>query len=208
MPIPAGPDDPSLYVDLDTFRGSLDRPATDTTRDAYLLACLTAASRGIDAHCGRYFWQDTATSTRTFRTAGRVDASDCDGELLLVDDISTATALVVEVGDGTSFTTLAESEYELEPDNALAKSKPATALRRVDNCWSRHRRVRLTATWGWPDVPAQIAQATQIQAARLYKRRSSPEGVLGNSEWGVIRLSRIDPDVQALLAPFELKAIG
>ena len=51
-------------------------------------------------------------------------------------------------------------------------------------------------------MPAQVAQATLIQAARLYKRRESPEGVLGNAEWGSIRLSRVDPDVAALLSRF------
>lgn len=211
---------PPLYVDLDTFRASVDRPDTDTSRDVYLRACLEAASRGVDAHCGRTFWRDRAVSARTYRTVGRVDATDRDGELLLVDDIAATSGLIVEVGDGVSWTTLTESEYDTEPDNATVRRKPVTGLRRVaaTSCWGssgwgtpswrRHRRVRVTAVWGWPAVPAQVVQATQMQAARLYKRRQSPEGVTGNSEWGVIRLSRVDPDVQALLATFVLQAVG
>lgn len=210
MPVPAGPDpgsDPTLYIDLDTFRASIDRGEADTSRDSYLYACLTAASRGIDDYCGRYFYQDDTATARTYRTRGRVDASDCDGELLLVDDIATAAGLIVEVSnDGTTWT--AVTDFDVEPENALAKGRPINALRCRGGRWSNYRHVRVTAFWGWPAIPAQVVQATQIQAKRLYKRRDSPEGVLGNSEWGVVRLSRVDPDVQALLAPFVLPVVG
>lgn len=198
---------PPLYLDLDTFRASVDRSDADTSRDDYLYACLSAASRGIDDYCGRVFYRDSSASARTYRTRGRVDASDSDGELLLVDDIATEDGLIVESGD-TSFTTIAATGYDLEPSTALVRRRPATGLRRVAGCWSRTRLVRVTAVWGWPAIPAQVVQATQIQAKRLYKRRESPEGVLGNSEWGVVRLSRVDPDVQALLAPFVLQVVG
>lgn len=198
---------PPLYVDLDTFRSSVDRSDADTTRDGYLYACLSASSRGIDDYCGRVFYRDPTATARTFRTRGRVDASDSDGELLLLDDIATDDGLIVEVGD-TTFTTLTATSYDLEPSTALVRRRPATGLRRVAGRWSRNRLVRVTAAWGWPAIPAQVVQATQIQAKRLYKRRDSPEGVLGNSEWGVVRLSRVDPDVQALLAPFVLPVVG
>lgn len=204
-----GDPSPPLYVDLDTFRASVDRSDTDTTRDGYLRSCLEAASRGIDAYCGRQFWRDRAATARTYRTAGRVDASDCDGELLLVDDVATASGLIVEAGAGTSYTTLTlTTDFETDPDNAIVKRKPITGLRRVTGRWLTFRSVRVTAVWGWPAIPAQVVQATQMQAARLYKRRSSPEGVTGNAEWGVVRLSRIDPDVRALLEPLVLQAVG
>lgn len=205
---------PPLYVDLDTFRGSVDRPDTDTSRDGYLRSCLSAASRGIDDYCGRTFWRDRAATARTYRTAGRVDDSDADGQLLIVDDIAATTGLIVEVGTGSSWTVLDATEYETSPDNAIARRRPVTGIRRISagawtsTGWSSYRRVRVTAVWGWPAIPAQVVQATQMQAARLYKRRSSPEGVTGNAEWGVIRLSRMDPDVRELLQPFVVQAIG
>jgi hypothetical protein len=44
---------------------------------------------------------------------------------------------------------------------------------------------------------------------RLYKRKDSPEGVLGTAEWGgPVRLSRVDPDVAALLTPFVIPGMA
>lgn len=44
--------------------------------------------------------------------------------------------------------------------------------------------------------------AVVMQSARVYKRRNSPEGVVSFGEDGAIRVSSIDRDVAALLAPF------
>jgi hypothetical protein len=47
-----------------------------------------------------------------------------------------------------------------------------------------------------------------MQAARLYKRRRSPEGVAGFAEFGVVRVSRVDPDVAELLKPYYVPRVG
>lgn len=47
-----------------------------------------------------------------------------------------------------------------------------------------------------------IELAMLMQAGRLYRRRSSPEGVAGFGEFGAVRVSRIDADIEALLAPY------
>jgi hypothetical protein len=39
-------------------------------------------------------------------------------------------------------------------------------------------------------------------AQRQFKRYDSPLGVAGVGDLGVMRISRIDPDVQALVSPF------
>lgn len=59
------------------------------------------------------------------------------------------------------------------------------------------------ALWG---ADAQLAVI--MQAARLYKRRRSPEGVAGFGEMGVVRISRIDPDVAELLAAYHVPSIA
>jgi len=41
-----------------------------------------------------------------------------------------------------------------------------------------------------------------MQAARLSKRSSSPEGITGVAEFGVVRISRFDPDISEMLGPF------
>jgi hypothetical protein len=42
-------------------------------------------------------------------------------------------------------------------------------------------------------------QAIMLQAARLWRRRDTPEGVLAFDELGTVRISRLDPDVAWLL---------
>lgn len=176
--------------------------------DALIQQCLTVASREVDSFCGRRFYADTNVNTRTYRIYDRV-VCDPDGDLLIVDDISTTTGLVVEVGSGSSWSTV--TDYDTEPTNAIADGRPINYLRRQYNVWGTapRARVRVTAKFGFPSVPDEVAQATLMQAARLYKRKDSVVGVLGADQFGVsVRVARIDSDVQALLRPFVLYAIG
>lgn len=56
-----------------------------------------------------------------------------------------------------------------------------------------------------PIDPASIADwdlACVMQSARIWKRKSSPEGVIASDEFGVIRVTRIDADVAQMLDPF------
>jgi hypothetical protein len=132
---------------------------------------------------------------------------DADGELLLVDDIGSLTGLTVETGSGASFS--AVTDYETSPDNALADGEPITGLRLVSGSWgTATNRVRITAQFGWPAVPADIHQAALIQASRLAKRKGSPEGIIGSAEWGVRNLSRRDPDVWNLVEPYIVPGFG
>jgi hypothetical protein len=196
---------PPLYTDLPLLKlalagkaaGSTTALAMDATRDELLVSALSAASRGIDDYCGRRFYPDLLVSARVFRPRGRL-VCEPDGERLLVDDIASTSGLIVEVGSGSSYT--AVTDVETAPDNAIARGEAITSLARTWWGLSGTTRVRVTARWGWPTTPRVVAQATLMQAARLYRRKDSPEGVLGNAEWGTVRVSRIDPDVQALIS--------
>lgn len=52
-----------------------------------------------------------------------------------------------------------------------------------------------------PDEQAAWDEATLLSASRLFKRRTTPEG-LSFGDFGVIRVGRFDADVEDLLAPF------
>ena len=45
----------------------------------------------------------------------------------------------------------------------------------------------------------EVAQAVLLLAARLYKRRLSPEGVAGWEDVGAVRVVARDPDVERLI---------
>jgi hypothetical protein len=188
------------YVTLEELKGQLQIEPSDTSRDADLNRARASASRSIDKLTGRRFWLDPDPVARTFNPRGRIVRDD-DGELFLVDDIGSTAGLVVESGSGTSWSTV--TSYETSPDNALADGQPITGLRRVLGSWgTATSRLRVTARFGWPAVPDDINQAALLQATRLFKRKDSPEGIIGSAEWGVRNLSRRDPDVWALIEPY------
>lgn len=45
----------------------------------------------------------------------------------------------------------------------------------------------------WPQV---VTNAALLQASRLVKRRASPEGVAGMGDFGPVRVSVMDPDIE------------
>lgn len=182
----------------------------DFEDETELILSISSASLWVNSYCGRDF-NDAGTATaRTFHLTGQV---------AVVDDFHTTTGLVVKTdsgNDGTFETTWSASDYQLEPLNGVANGLtgwPYTKIRFVDRYVYRTRGgrpvVEVTAQWGWASVPAPVKKATMIQAARLFKRRHSPEGILGGSEqFGAVRVgSRLDPDVQALLDPYRRTAV-
>jgi hypothetical protein len=196
------------YATRNELKTQMGIELADTSRDALLDKALTAASRGIDRATGRRFWLDATPTARIYRLHARVVRED-DGNVLLVDDIGSITGITVESApvSGGSYSTV--TGYETTPDNALADGYPITGLLRPNSIWgTSFTRIRVTARFGWPAVPDDIAQACLIQASRLYKRKDSPEGIIGSAEWGVRNLSRRDPDVWALIEPYILPGFG
>lgn len=193
------------YADLGTAKLQLGLDDDNDSRDVLLQQALTAASRSVDKATGRRFWLDAEPVQRVYRSQGRTVLED-DGTALLVDDIGSTSGLLVETGSAAAWSVIAS--WETLPDNALVLGRPVTALLRSGGWGTGTSRVRVTARFGWPAVPDEIVQATLIQANRLFKRKDSPEGVTGSAEWGVVRLSRRDPDVWNLIEPYVLPGFG
>jgi hypothetical protein len=190
------------YVTADQVQTYL-RIADDN--DVQLIQSLvTTASRMIDEYCGRQFSQDTTVSARVYQTS-HVD-------LISTDDISTTTGLIVKTdndNDGVYENTWAATDYQLEPLNWLAQGKAVYTIRSTGRnfwfpVWHQTSAVQVTAKWGWPSVPDQVAQACLLQVARLHMRRQSPGGMIIVPDLSVERLyASIDPDARVLLDPFK-----
>lgn len=163
---------------------------SDTNDDAAVATATAATNRLIDAYTNRRFDKTATTETRIYTataTKGRV----------IVDDIATATGLVVGA-DGLTLT--APTDYRLHPLNSELHGLPFTYLSGTD--WPTGvGDVKVTATYGWPAVPAEVKQAALLQSLRLVKRRHAPFGISGSPEVGgeMRLLSRLDPDVENLL---------
>jgi hypothetical protein len=165
---------------------------------------VNAASRAIDGYCGRRFWQDPVAAARKYRP------SRCD--LLNVNDISTTTGLIVETTTSINWsspvTWTLDTDFELGPDNADADGPSyawwrLTAVGGKSFSRARFRSVRITAKWGWSQVPGDVNEACVLRAASLFTRKDAPFGVAGFSEFGAVRITRKDPDVVDLLARYQ-----
>lgn len=174
------------YTTAALYRGITKK--TDTGEDTQIGIDLLAISRYMDRKLHRFFTKDASVVARKFWTSfegrpsygptsfGAVGYAESENpwrgmrgqNLIRVDDISSATGLIVKIDldhDGTQETTLASSDYQLWPRNAAVgpEPKPYTALYLPS--WSTYlvwpplTEIEITATWGWPSVPPAIADA-------------------------------------------------
>jgi hypothetical protein len=160
----------------------------------------------IDKHCGRRFWQDATVVDRQFFAD--------DSMMCYVDDVSTASGLVVKIdddADGIFETTLTiTTDFILLPLNAadLNPVEPFTEIRNVSDTvtrfpvWSNGRPgVQVTAKYGWPAVPDDVTKACLVQAAQLFKASDAVfGGVPLGLDGGVLRVrASMSPIAEALL---------
>ena len=188
------------YCTLADVKAALRIPNADTVDDALLELSVETASRQIDDHTERVFYSTSAT-----RKFAPRDSYTCE-----IDDLASLTSIKSSTdGDGVFDRTWTSQYYQLEPLNSLAGGipSPATLIRAVDDylfpVYGGEATVEVTGTFGWTAVPTAIKFATILLATRLFKRMDSPLGVAGIGDIGVIRVSRIDPDIDALIQPFK-----
>jgi hypothetical protein len=194
------------YATADDIRAQMADSGEKLDQDR-LDRAVSSASRAVDKYCKRRFWQDESITSRLYSAS-----SSCELE---VGDISTQDGLVVEVdysGNG-DWTTLDSDSYHLEPLNAGADFEAYAWWTIVIDSGSGFRvsrkpLVRVTAQWGWSEIPEEVVEATILKAVSLFKRKDSPNGIEGFSDFGPVRISKNDPDYVALLGPFKKQVIA
>jgi len=194
------------YATLADIKSLLRINVDDTTDDAALERCITAASRRIDSKCARRFYADANATARTYvaTSSYRVD----------IDDVSSLTGFIVKTddnADGIFETTWAAADYQVEPLNAIAEGEPVRRVISIDGVWPSWQApapVQITAKWGWPAVPAEVGEACLLLAGQLFKRQDSLLGVAGFGDLGVINVRTFDPHIEQLLAPYILHGVG
>ena len=187
------------YCTLAQLKSSLR--ITDSVDDELLELAIESASREIDQACERFFYQ-LDSQTRYYRAL--------DPYLVETDDIRSITSVKTsEGGDGVYDTVWQPKDWQEEPLNGYVSGIPHPTTRLVaidDYLWpvdqSGEALVEIVGDFGWESVPTAITQATVLLSARIYKRNDSPLGVAGIGDLGVIRVGRLDPDVQTLIHPF------
>lgn len=187
---------------------------TGSVHDTNVTAVTAAVESSVIRYCGRSF-EKIAVSSEAARVYGWTDQGSWRGIVsstcAVVHDIWDITNLVVKTDDGDSgtySTTWDSGDYQLEPLNHLEGDSysPYWRIRSVNGrTFPRGKRsgLQVTAAWGWTAVPADVKQAALIKAARVFTRQTSPQGVAGFGEFGVVRISsKTDPDVADLLQPY------
>jgi hypothetical protein len=138
-----------------------------------------------------------------------------------VDDLQSITTLKTDSdGDGVFDVTWETTDYQLNPLNGIAGgiSTPYTQVRAIGeylfpiyeprNVNANEASIQITGVWGWASVPTAVKQACIILSMRQFKRYDSPTGVMGFGDLGVMRVGRVDPDVEKLLMPFRKMAFA
>lgn len=187
----------SDYITLEYLKASLRIKETNTAFEYQLGIAITSASRQIDTHCKDRFWLDDAPSPRLFRAR--------DPYQLFLPAFATTDGLVVELdrdGDGAFETTWTHgTDFEVSPLSpepgfpyrgieAIGAAFPTLYAYGIDYPYgsaypyagqrsSGRARVRVTAQWGWPEVPSQVEQACQILATDHYKSKDVTDGASG-----------------------------
>ena len=192
------------YATRDDIKNALRIPLSDTQDDDLIDVAVESASREIDGYCERVFYSTSETRVYIPQSSFLVET----------DDISTLTTLKTSP-DGEEFSvTWAESDRQLEPLNGIAGglTTPFTRIRAIGdylfpiwdprNVNAHEATVQVTGTFGWTATPKAVEQACILLSMRLFKRLDAPLGAVGFGDIGVVRVSRIDPDIESLLAPY------
>ncbi len=187
------------YCTLNDLKASLRIPVSDTIDDDLLELAIESASRDIDQASERFFY--SSDETRIFMPQDSLNT--------VTDDLSAVTAIKTSsAANGTFDVTWTSSDYQLMPLNGIAGGMvlPYDRIYAVGDYWfpqaGQEATVQVTGTFGFTSVPTAIKQATVLLSARIFKRNDSPGGVMGFGDLGIIRVGRMDPDIEKLIQPF------
>lgn len=88
---------------------------------------------------------------------------------------------------------------DLDALKAMVGSRSTTDDRVLSQCLEASGSYIYDRVYSTSITAPEVVQAVLLQAARLYKRRLSPEGVAGWDDLGAIRVMTRDPDVDRLI---------
>lgn len=175
------------YVELARLKDYLKFKPEKIEQDENIQDAINSASGEIEKHCNRQFNKaETATA--------RVYVPD-DAYTVSVDDFWSTDGLVVEVDtldDGSFSTVVPASDYELYPRNGVVDGQPGWPYYEIQfveslpTCLRRKGIVRVTAKWGWANVPEPVRQAVVIIAAETFQLKDAPFGTAGMDQFGNI----------------------
>jgi hypothetical protein len=173
---------------------------SDSTDDTLLEKAIEGASRRIDGHTGRFFYQQSATISMYTRDIYTVQLQN--------DLVSVTTLKTDDNGDGTFETTwTANTDYQLQPLNTVLQSRPYNRVVAVGGktfpimIQPDLPGVQINGVWGWSAVPNDVREACVLLSMRGFARYNAALGVVGFADMAV-QVRSVDPDVRDMLSPY------
>jgi hypothetical protein len=187
----------NLYVTRDEVKTAFSITETDYA-DADVDRAVVAASRGIDRATKRFFYSQDGT--RYYTPEHRASAVE-------IDDIYDLTTLEVDLSGTGTFTTWTENtDFLFQPVNNPEDNKPYERVKlrqQRQTYWPCYESgLKITGSFGWPEIPAEVRQFAVFFAGKLlYRTRHAPLGILTISGdiGAVAHLVRTDPDFAPLI---------
>lgn len=187
---------------------------TLAANESILENMIEAASRWIDAYCGRRFYRTANDETRVYTASDPAVLGPVDG----LDDVGSITTLKTDEDEDRTYevTWTANVDYELEPVNASLDSRPYMHIYchpTGNYSFPTHRRgVQIVGKFGYcatGSYPEPINEACLLIAEKTWHRSiNAPLGVMGSPEIGQVYLPSRDPELKKLLDPYAKVYVG
>jgi hypothetical protein len=206
------------YVSVEELKSSNNDKSGQTKDDyEYQRACVTATTLIHDL-CGQHFFQITEPRTYSYDsiyelfTDPFVPGSITEFAVDYVGDGSYSSVWE----EGRDFQTLRFNEHynpgwlgEKRPHDFIRVllSVPGSTVtpggQMLPFVWaySPNNRVKITATWGWPEIPQNVHHAALLLATDLFKMKDAPWGIAGMGELGMVK-TQANPEVTELLQKY------
>lgn len=197
-----------LYGSLEELKSRF--AITDTVDDVELLRAMRAVNRGINKFCGRVFTRDTTATARRIPNSAITGHPYPWGSCSVnVPDFWTSTGLIVETDTGNDGTfATARTDYELYPIDGIVDGETGWPYDLIEFYngtlyppTNNRPYLRVTAKWGWAEVPEPVHEAFMILASDTFKLKDAPFGVGGYGQFGAVRV-RENQMAAAKLSPF------
>jgi hypothetical protein len=199
------PNGTGLLCDLEDVKLRLGQSSTDDTDDELLVTMCQEISSWITNHIHRRLYELDYTSVVLDGDGGRV--------LRVPMGLLTVTNVEVAPATGESYAAVAGSYFLRPKEYDRPAGWPATELHLSDLSGdyfpSGYDTVRLTGTFGWASVPAEVREIAASTVVRAWHAKQAGQtDIIGNDDTGRPQVSRYvskrDRDTLARYDPYVL----
>lgn len=190
-------------ITIGQVRQFLQKNAPDTNQDAEIGALITQYSRLIERYCDREFTDSGDGAVRTFEVelgfdGGFVSLSPYDAQAVSQVQIDTDQATAV---------TLSSNEWRLWPrpnrNGVFQAIRIVPLSRSLGPINYRNVQVKVTGTWGFATVPADVQMACKVAVGIALRRDVAAfSTVFKLDEGNIDRPEALPSSVRSMLDPY------